>query len=135
MTINGRDMGTFIVQYGTSAERIALVGGNIQPLTEFHETDTGTEYKWFGSWVNKSNLPVVISEPSIQGAVVITVGTGPIAAGRQLFINCSIAGTVTVTFTDTSTLVVPVNPGVNIFPFAVTGVVSATATATYANLK
>jgi hypothetical protein len=50
--MNGRDQGTFIVQYGTQAERLALDTAKIQPLTAWYETDTTNEYKWFGSWVN-----------------------------------------------------------------------------------
>lgn len=260
MTIHARDMGTYIVQYGTNADRLALVAGNIQPLTEFHETDTGVEYKWFDSWVNKATLalPVtissllfpsstgnnsvaqlasaisfvgtietvlslqsaqvmircdtaysytidsfedaaglqpcgsfthwktagdptnanyilpgnyyrltvknlggsttttlaiavtfgimpstddsgsaIVSEPSVYGAVAMTVGAAAIKEGRQLFVNCSVPGNVAVTFADTSTLVTPVSVGANIFPWAVTKINTSgtTATATYANLK
>lgn len=49
--MNGRDQGTYIVQYGTNAERLALDPAGIKPLTVFYETDTANEYKWFGSWV------------------------------------------------------------------------------------
>lgn len=48
--MNARDMGTYIVQYGTNAERLALDNSGIKPLTVFHETDTGNDYKWFGAW-------------------------------------------------------------------------------------
>lgn len=47
----GRDQGTFIAQYGTNAERLALDAAQIKPLTAWYETDTALEYKWFGSWV------------------------------------------------------------------------------------
>lgn len=50
--MNGRDQGTYIVQYGTQAERLALDTAKIKPLTAWYETDTGLEYKWFGSWVS-----------------------------------------------------------------------------------
>jgi hypothetical protein len=49
--MNGRDQGTYIVQYGTNAERLATDTATIKPLTAWYETDTGNEYKWFGSWV------------------------------------------------------------------------------------
>jgi hypothetical protein len=72
---------------------------------------------------------------AFTGAVAMTVGT-TYQAGRSLFINCTVAGNVSVTFFDGSALVVPVNVGVTILPFAVTRVNSSgtTATATYANL-
>lgn len=56
MTIHGRDTGAYIVQYGTNAERLALASPGVLPLTEFHETDTGLEYKWFGAWVAKTAI-------------------------------------------------------------------------------
>lgn len=48
--MNGRDQGTFIAQYGTQAERLALDTAQIKPLTAWYETDTTLEYKWFGAW-------------------------------------------------------------------------------------
>lgn len=79
---------------------------------------------------------VPVTEASISGAVAMTVGT-TYAAGRQLAINCTVAGNVSITFTDTSVYVFPVNPGFSAFPFAVTAVNASgtTATATYANFK
>lgn len=73
---------------------------------------------------------------AFQGAVAMTVGT-VYAAGRSLAVNASVAGNVSVTFPDASTLVFPVVVGFQTFPFAVTEVNSSgtTATATYANLK
>lgn len=72
---------------------------------------------------------------SFTGAVAMTVGTS-YAAARSIFINCTVAGNISLTFFDGSTLVTPVNVGVTILPFAVTKVNSSgtTATATYANL-
>lgn len=49
--MNGRDQGTYVCQYGTQAERLALDTTQILPLTAWYETDTQLEYKWFGSWV------------------------------------------------------------------------------------
>lgn len=49
--MNGRDQGTFVGQYGTNAERLALDASQIKPLTAYYETDTGNEFKWFGAWV------------------------------------------------------------------------------------
>jgi len=83
---------------------------------------------------DKGNHPV--SERSITGVQAITVGTAYPEA-RQLLINCTVAGNVSVTFTDSTTLVIPVIAGLTILPWAVTAVNTSgtTATATYANLK
>lgn len=77
-----------------------------------------------------------VTESAITGVVAVTVGT-TYAVGRQLLINCSIAGNVSVTFQDTSVLIFPVNAGLTILPWAITSVTTAntTATATYAILK
>ena len=77
-----------------------------------------------------------VREDSVQGSVALTVGT-IYAAARQLFINCTVAGNVSVTFTDASTLVIPVVVGITTLSWAVTAVNTSgtTATATYANLK
>jgi hypothetical protein len=66
----------------------------------------------------------------------MTVGT-VYTAYRSIAANCSVAGNVSVTFPDTSTIVVPVQVGFQTFPFAVTEVNSSgtTATCTYNNLK
>lgn len=79
--------------------------------------------------------PVPVVENAIKGAVALAVGT-PATAGRYLLINCTVAGNVSVTFSDTSTLVLPVGVGVQILPWAVTEINTSgtTATATYANL-
>jgi hypothetical protein len=77
----------------------------------------------------------VVTEPSISGVAAITVGAGAIATGRQLAVNCTVAGNITVTFQDGSTYTAPVGVGLTIFPWSVSGVASATATATYANMK
>ena len=75
-----------------------------------------------------SNLP-------FTGVVAMTKGT-TYAAGKSLYVNCTVAGNVSVTFYDGSTLTFPVNVGITIMPFAVTQVNKSgtTATATYANL-
>ena len=49
--MNGAQAGSIIIQYGTAAERAALVFANILPLTEWYETDTGNYYKFYGQWV------------------------------------------------------------------------------------
>jgi hypothetical protein len=62
----------------------------------------------------------------------MTVGT-TYAPGRSLWINCTVAGNVAVTFFDGSTLIFAVSVGPSMLPFAVTEVNSSgtTATATY----
>lgn len=76
------------------------------------------------------------TEAPISGAVAMTVATS-YAEGRQLLINCTVAGNVAVTFADNSVLVIPVPTGLTILPWAVTAVNTSgtTATATYASLK
>lgn len=79
----------------------------------------------------------VSKEPSISGAAAITASdTVAVAAGRQLLINCTVAGNVKVKFSDGSTLTIPVTVGMTILPWAVilVFVTGTTATATYANL-
>jgi len=72
---------------------------------------------------------------AFTGAVAMTVGAS-YAPGRSILIDATAAGNVSLTFFDGSTLVVPVNAGITILPFAVTAVNTSgtTATATYANL-
>lgn len=62
-----------------------------------------------------------------------TVG---VQAGRQLLINCTVAGNVKVQFSDASTITIPVQVGLTILPWAATQifVTGTTATATYYNL-
>lgn len=75
------------------------------------------------------------AEAPISGNVALVVGAGPVAAGRQLLINTSAAGTAAVTFLDGSSVTITVPVGLTILPWAVTGISAATATATYASLK
>lgn len=72
---------------------------------------------------------------AFTGVTAMTVGT-VYAPGRSLYINATGPGNVKVAFFDGSTLVIPVNVGITILPFAVTEIVSSgtTATATYAQL-
>ena len=46
--MNGIDSGTNINQYGTTAERNALIG--TKPFTRFYDTDLSAEYVWHGRW-------------------------------------------------------------------------------------
>jgi hypothetical protein len=59
-----------------------------------------------------------------------------VSAGRQLLINCTVAGNVKVKFSDASTLTIPVAEGLTVLPWAVIQVyvTGTTATATYTNL-
>jgi hypothetical protein len=70
---------------------------------------------------------------AFQGAVPMTAG-GNYAAARSIGFNCSVAGTVTVTFKNGSTLLVTLGAGWQTFPFAVTSWVAGTATTTAVNL-
>jgi hypothetical protein len=89
-----------------------------------------------GSPISGSN-PIEASEPSISGAAAITPhDTTTTTAGRQMLVNCTVAGNVKVKFSDGSTLTIPVAIGLSILPWAVIQVyvTGTTATATYANL-
>jgi hypothetical protein len=70
-----------------------------------------------------------------QGAVAFTVAGAAVSPGRAVAVNCTVAGNVTFTFADTSSLTVPVATGLTILRLSVTGASAATATATYAVLK
>lgn len=71
---------------------------------------------------------------AIQAAVAMTVAT-TYTAQRYIGVNCTVAGTMTIQFPDSSTMTVTLVVGWQIFHFAVTQVTAATATATYYNLK
>jgi hypothetical protein len=70
-----------------------------------------------------------------QGVAAFTVAGAAVSPGRAVAVNCTVAGNVTFTFADGSSLQVPVATGLTILRFAVTGASAATATATYAVLK
>ncbi|MDR9846994.1 hypothetical protein [Herbaspirillum huttiense] len=77
-----------------------------------------------------------VREDSVQGSAAVAVDTD-VTPGRQLKINCTVAGFVSVTFADGSTDTISVGTGTSILPWAVKKINSAgtTATATYSNLK
>ena len=66
----------------------------------------------------------------------MTVGVN-YAAQRSIGVLDTVAGNVTFTFADASTITLPVYVGWNTFPFAVTSISASgtTATATYYELK
>lgn len=70
------------------------------------------------------------------GVVAMTLDTS-YTARRSVGANCTVAGNMSVTFADASTLTVPVAVGWQTFPFAVTAVNTSgtTATCSYSNLK
>jgi hypothetical protein len=78
--------------------------------------------------------PFNIDSP-LQGSVALTVAAAAVQPGRAFRINCTVAGNVVVTMADGSSETIAAAVGYTILPFAVTVVASATATATYANLK
>lgn len=53
--MNGAQSISLIIQYGTKAERLALIQNPV-PLTEWYETDTKDYYKYYGSWVFLYNV-------------------------------------------------------------------------------
>ncbi len=80
-----------------------------------------------------SVIPYMSSAP-VEGVVALAIGqmANP---GRAFVVNCSVAGNVTVIFYDGSQSTYPVVIGLNVFPFAVSELVSSTATASYENWK
>lgn len=70
--------------------------------------------------------------PVVAGVVPMTVGTS-YPASRALLAVCTVAGNISATFLDGSTLTFPAVVGLNNFPFAVTLVSASTATCTYYN--
>jgi hypothetical protein len=71
---------------------------------------------------------------SVPGRIPLTVGQAA-TAGRSFCAICSVIGTVTVTFADGSSGTYPLSVGINVFPWQITEVNSATATATFENWK
>lgn len=69
----------------------------------------------------------------IRGFVALTAGGGDVAKGRLFIVNCTGAGNVVITARDDSTHTIAVAVGYAAYPYSVKNVVSATATATYAN--
>ena len=76
-------------------------------------------------------------DSAFSGSVPMTVGT-TYAAQRSVGVLATVAGNVTFTLADASTITLPVYAGLwQVCPFAVTSIASSgtTATATYFNLK
>lgn len=71
----------------------------------------------------------------IGGARALTENTAGMIPGRAILITASVAGTVTLTLQNGSTVIVNPAAGDNIYPFAVTKATVGTATITnYYNL-
>lgn len=75
-----------------------------------------------------SPWPIADSAPYV-GAVPVTIDTLT-EPGRGFAVLCYASGQVTVEFSDESEFTFPVVPGLSVYPFAVSKVVSATTTAT-----
>jgi len=84
------------------------------------------------------NIPVVADAQSapFEGATAMTVGTSYTAA-RSVLANCTVAGNVSLTLLDGSTVVWAVPTGATLLRVAATAVNTSgtTATCTYYNLK
>lgn len=79
-----------------------------------------------------------LTNAAYQGSAAITAGGfATMGNPRALFVNCTVAGNVSVVLEDGSTLVYPVPVGATILPLAINKLNSAgtTATATYALLS
>ena len=80
---------------------------------------------------------MAVSDPNnaaFSGVQAMTVGVS-YTARRSVGANCTVAGNMSVIFTDASTLTVPVVVGWQTFPFAVTQVSATTGTCSFVNLK
>ena len=92
-----------------------------------------------GAWVNlKSAVALTVSDSqsaAFQGAVAMTIGT-TYAAQRSVGVLCTVAGNMSLTLANGSTITLPVYQGWQTFPFAATAINSSgtTATAIYYNL-
>lgn len=73
------------------------------------------------------------SDQPVRGVQALTAGGGNKPVGRIFVINATVAGDVVVTFYDGTTHTIAAPVGYSAYPYAVKNVVSATATATYAN--
>jgi hypothetical protein len=81
-----------------------------------------------GSGASANALRAV--EAPYASVSAITPGT-PVAAGRGVFINCSVAGNVALKFADATVLIVPVYVGPNLIDnMAIVDVVAGSTTAT-----
>lgn len=90
----------------------------------------------FAFWQTAAGDLYQVGEPPVQGvAGTLTVGAGAdTPTGRFFSITATVAGDVTATLADGSSYVFKVQPGNNLFPFAVKRVTASTATAIYQNL-
>lgn len=107
--------------------------GNERLPKRFKDMGDGT----FAEVMVAEDPSVSAAEVSVQGAAVIAPSdTVTVAAGRAILINSTVAGNVKVKFVDNSTITIPVQVGVTIFPWAIVQVfvTGTTATATYFNL-
>lgn len=82
----------------------------------------------------QNNAGVGFSSPATRAAA-LTVGNPAVAAGRAVFIDCTVGGNAVIALQDASTITVNLQANtVYQFNWAVTGIASATATATFTNL-
>lgn len=120
----------------------ASLSGDVQIGAVEIKNDSDDTRAKVGSGTAANALRVVIAtddptQKAVAGAGVISPSdTVAVTAGRQLLINCTVAGNVKVKFSDGSVLVIPVQVGLTILPWAVVQVfvTLTTATATYYNL-
>lgn len=86
--------------------------------------------------INAKLAALLAAEQPYQGVIGMVVGTAQ-AAQRAVRINCTVAGTVGLTYVDGSTDVIPINVGLSYVAGAITTINAAgtTATATYATMR
>jgi hypothetical protein len=72
------------------------------------------------------------ADQPIRGVKDLTIDT-VCAKGRTFMVNCTVAGNVSITFSDDSTHIFPIVVGYSVFPYSVKkfNTTGTTATATY----
>lgn len=87
-----------------------------------------------GATLNQPDKSVIAltAQASVEGVIPLTIGQTA-TCGRAFAANCTVAGNVTVQFYNGAQSTYPVAVGLNVFPFAISQVVSSTATANYEN--
>lgn len=79
--------------------------------------------------------PLPVADRAFTAARALNVGT-PVTPGRAVAVICSVAGTVSFRMAEAGILTVPVEAGMSVLPFSISGVEAngTTAVATYAVL-
>lgn len=139
VSTTGSATGIYAVQAGNSLQiraRLSAITSGVFNVAATGVSATSTAVSPLPAGTNNIGFVTDSANIPVPGVTPLTVGT-PATAGRSLAINCTVAGNVSMTFSDASTLTIPVSVGLTILPFAITTINASgtTATATYTNLK